>query len=133
MRFLVNDLQADVNNADSNKQTSLHVLAGVERETQRHIQTMSFLLEKGADPNAEADDQYTRKDLVIDYTTLLIYLALHMATLNNNIEMVKLLLQYKANVNAQNQDQYTALHTAYRYGLRELIDILLQHGADTTM
>lgn len=56
-----------------------------------------------------------------------------MATLNNNIEMVKLLLQYKANVNAQNQDQYTALHTAYRYGLRELIDILLQHGADTTM
>ena len=34
-----------------------------------------------------------------------IYLALHMATLNNNIEMVKLLLQHKANVNAQNQDQ----------------------------
>jgi ankyrin repeat protein len=118
VQFLVNDLQADVNNADSSKQTSLHVLAGVERETQRHIQTMAFLLEKGANPNAEADDQYT---------------PLHMATLNNNIEMVKLLLQHKANVNAQNMDQYTALHTAYRYGLRELIDILLQHGADTTI
>jgi ankyrin repeat protein len=133
VQFLVNDLQADVNNADSSKQTSLHVLAGVERETQRHIQTMAFLLEKGANPNAEADDQYTRKVLLVHNIALLTYLALHMATLNNNIEMVKLLLQHKANVNAQNMDQYTALHTAYRYGLRELIDILLQHGADTTM
>jgi len=60
VQFLVDEVQADVNNADSSKQTSLHVLAGVERETQRHIQTMAFLLEKGADPNAEADDQYTR-------------------------------------------------------------------------
>lgn len=72
----------------------------------------------GATVNAEDDGGYSSLDL---------------AVINNNIEAVKLLLEYHCNVNHVNQDSFTPLHSACRYGLQEIASLLLSSGADLTI
>lgn len=59
---------------------------------------------------------------------------LHRAVQKNNVEIVKLLLENGANVNAQTKTQDTSLHLAclyyYQHPKYDLIDILIQFGAD---
>eukprot|EP00750_Incisomonas_marina_P002961 INCI1279.1.p2 GENE.INCI1279.1~~INCI1279.1.p2 ORF type:complete len:298 (-),score=95.60 INCI1279.1:122-1015(-) len=56
--------------------------------------------------------------------------ALHIAAQNNHVELVRLLLDSKADPNKQNLAGQTALHMTQTYELAELSDMLLNAGAD---
>lgn len=55
---------------------------------------------------------------------------LHDAIKNNNIEEVKLLLNYGANVNTQDKNRNTPLHSAVQSGHTEIVKLLLKKGAN---
>ncbi|XP_058051671.1 B-cell lymphoma 3 protein isoform X2 [Ahaetulla prasina] len=52
---------------------------------------------------------------------------------NNNLDMVELLLQHGANVNAQSYGGNTALHTASGRGLLDMLRLLVRNGADGSL
>ncbi len=52
------------------------------------------------------------------------------ATSDGNVEMVELLLKFKADPNQQDQYQYSALHEAASLGFRDVVEILIQAKAD---
>lgn len=57
--------------------------------------------------------------------------SLHISVNNNSIEMVKYFLDKKIkNLNTKNNKGQTALHLAYIKGNEEIIDLLLQKGAN---
>ncbi|XP_078614471.1 death-associated protein kinase 1-like isoform X1 [Branchiostoma floridae x Branchiostoma japonicum] len=56
--------------------------------------------------------------------------ALHMASANGDTEMVKLLVQLGANVEAKDKNGWTALHWASRIGNTEVVKLLIQLGAN---
>ncbi|KAI0984986.1 hypothetical protein GJ496_008343 [Pomphorhynchus laevis] len=58
------------------------------------------------------------------------YFPLLNASLNNRIEMVKILLVLGADVNQKGPHGYTALHAAAQNGLREIAEVLIRAGAD---
>ena len=51
----------------------------------------------------------------------------------NNINIVEFLLEKGCNINIQNRELNTALHYAYMYNRRELINILISHGSDVNI
>lgn len=53
--------------------------------------------------------------------------ALHMAVAENNFEAVKLLIEYGADINAQNDDKQTPLHAA---SSKEITEYLISKGAN---
>jgi len=55
--------------------------------------------------------------------------ALHIATVQGNIEKVRLLLQHGAEVNVVNNLWLTPLHYAVNCGWNEIVQMLLDHGA----
>lgn len=55
---------------------------------------------------------------------------LHEAAFSGNTEVVSLLLAYKADPNARDNQGETPLHCAARYGYMEVVKLLLAHGAD---
>jgi len=55
---------------------------------------------------------------------------LHIAAQNNHVNLVKLLLENKANPNKQNLAGQTALHMTQTYEMEALSDLLLNAGAD---
>ena len=73
----------------------------------------------GADPNA--------KDPQSGNTLLAV------AALMGHTEIVTLLLEHGADVNARNRDDGTALHAAAFLGRTETVKLLLEKGADTTL
>ncbi|XP_053099442.1 protein phosphatase 1 regulatory inhibitor subunit 16B isoform X2 [Hemicordylus capensis] len=56
--------------------------------------------------------------------------ALHQCCIDNYEEIVKLLLNHGANVNAKDNELWTPLHAAATCGHINLVKILIQHGAD---
>ena len=56
--------------------------------------------------------------------------ALNWATLNNQVDAVKLLLELKAPIEAENYTGFTALHHAAEAGSLEAAKVLLAAGAD---
>lgn len=58
--------------------------------------------------------------------------ALHIASRLGNTDIVALLLQQGAAVDAATKDQYTSLHIATKDGQEEVVAILLDHGASLT-
>ncbi|MCS5711213.1 ankyrin repeat domain-containing protein [Candidatus Berkiella aquae] len=56
--------------------------------------------------------------------------ALHLAVINNRLEIVLLLLKNGANIEAKNSNDETALHLATRRGNYKIIQQLLKHGAN---
>lgn len=77
------------------------------------------LLKEGADPNHIIE-------IVPGFPTSYLITA---AT-NNNVTIVKSLLQYKAKIDWRDAFQATALHYAANKGTKELIELLLANGAD---
>jgi len=55
---------------------------------------------------------------------------LHMAALNNNIEVTRILLNVDANINCQNKINNTPLHNAVWNDSTEVVHILIGSGAD---
>jgi uncharacterized protein len=96
-RFLI-ESGADVNAAavNVNNVAPVHAAAAV-----RDIETMRMLLERGADPNARQQRDYT---------------PLHGAASRGDIAMGTLLLAHGADVNARGTDGMTAADVAAKYG-----------------
>ena len=83
-----------------------------------NIDLVGFLLELGADVNAEDDYRETQE------------CALHYASENGHLGVVKLLLENGADVNAKGRWGMTPLHLATLHGHFEIAQLLLQQGAD---
>lgn len=56
--------------------------------------------------------------------------ALHQSVLNNNLDAVKMLLTYDADVNLADANGFTPLHTASACGLLQICSLLIIFGAD---
>ena len=80
-----------------------------------HTETVTMLLEKGADVNAKDNDGRT---------------SLILASRYGHTEIVAMLLKKGADVNAKNIDGYTALIMASERGHAEIVSDLLANGAD---
>jgi ankyrin repeat protein len=76
-----------------------------------------FLLQKGADPNITSNNDFK-------------VTPLHSAAAISQIDIVNILLQNGANVNAKQSSGVTALHSAAHNGAIDIVKILLQNGAD---
>jgi ankyrin repeat protein len=55
---------------------------------------------------------------------------IHAAVSNGDLEIVRMILERGADVNARQQNDYTALHGAAGAGRMDLVELLLAHGAD---
>jgi len=93
--------------------TPLHLAAGYN-----HLEVAEFLLEKGADVNAQ------------DKGGLI---PLHNASSYGHVDIAALLIKYKGNVNATDRWLFTPLHEAAQKGRTQLCALLLTHGADPHM
>ena len=60
-------------------------------------------------------------------------LPIHVASKHNNIDIIKLLLDHGADINATNYWKTTPLMYACVYGNLAVIKFLLEHGADMSM
>ena len=95
------------------------------------VEVMRLLLAAGADPTLTTDDSTT---------PLMVAAGLGRYTHDQNLRRgkrspsaeatVRLLLESGANVHARNEADFTALHGAAFRGLNEVIQILVDHGAD---
>ena len=151
---LLFELGGRVDVRDMRKQTALHKT--IDRHDKVAIDAVQFLLEHGADVNAQRDDLWTPLHLAIHVRKLKVAWMLldHQADVNarNNdgqaplhllsiweapqdedegSDLVKLLLKRGANVNENDKDNATPLHLASHYKRREIVRVLLDHGANT--
>ena len=83
------------------------------------VAAMKQALTDGADPNTK--DPQSGNTLLAT------------AALMGHTEIVTLLLEHGADVNARNRDDGTALHAAAFFGRTETVKLLLEKGADTTL
>jgi len=81
----------------------------------KDIDRLIFLLEMGANPNIST--------YVGEY-------PLHIAAMNNNVKIIEVLLEYKADINAVNIFLETPLSYALRHNSKEAISLLENKGAD---
>lgn len=79
----------------------------------------TYLLEKGADPNIPSNNPFKVSPL-------------HSAVAAKRYDIAKLLLKYKAEVNAVQQNNVTPLHSAAHHGDIEMAKLLINNGADKT-
>lgn len=86
-----------------------------------HPATLALLLSKGADPNAQARNPMLVRPL---------HAALAYPDDRTALAMVERLLAAGADANVHQQGGWTPLHAAAARGSLELINLLLQHGAD---
>ena len=86
-----------------------------------HQEVMDLLLEAGADPVRSDKDGYSPLRRMVSW---------------NETEAVKKLLEIEAvkeNINAQNEDEATVFLNAALHGYLEIMDLLLNAGADPTI
>ena len=105
---------AQVNARDTDGETPLH-------RGSHNPEFVKVLLENGADVHAWFEGASRHKPR---------WWALHKAVYGK-LEVVKLLLDWGADVNAGNS--YTALHVAAEYGTPEIVELLLDRGADVSL
>lgn len=82
-----------------------------------HLDLAQELLEKGANPNIAASNQFK-------------VAPLHSACATSNVKMATLLIQYGADVNAKQMQKVTPLHSAAHNGQTELVQLLVDNEAD---
>jgi ankyrin repeat protein len=141
---------------DAREQTALHKT--IDRHDKVATEVVQFLLDNGADVNAQRDDLRTPLHLALNVGELNVaqlllerqadvnarnddgQTPLHLLTRGevpldkeDGFDLVKLLLKRGANVNEGDKDKATPLHLASYYKRLEIVRLLLDHGADTTM
>ncbi|XP_035233370.1 ankyrin repeat domain-containing protein 49-like [Stegodyphus dumicola] len=80
------------------------------------LETLRRLLEEDSElVNTRDNDEYT---------------PLHRASYSNNVEVIKILLSYDADVSATTIDGWQPLHCACKWDSVEAVSLLLQNGAD---
>jgi ankyrin repeat protein len=82
--------------------------------------TVRVLLDKGADPDDDADNQFGVRPV-------------NAAAAAHDHETMRLLLEAGADPDAQQQEGFTPLHTAAHTDDVEMARLLLEHGADATL
>ena len=82
-----------------------------------HKELALRLIERGAEVDARS-------------TNAMKNTPLHAATAGRKTELVNLLLDEKADVNARQEGGWTALHAAAQNGDRDIVEMLVAHGAD---
>jgi len=87
----------------------------LEAASRNDIVEVQRLLEKGVSPDSTNEDGLT---------------ALHQCCIDDNEEMMKLLLQFGANVNAEDSEKWTPLHAAATCGHLHLVRYLIASGAN---
>jgi RNA polymerase sigma factor (sigma-70 family) len=90
-----------------------------------HKEVVQLLLDRGADASGRSKQCVSREIEVAVGST-----PLRLAALKGYREIVKLLLEHGAIVDASGQTGRTALHWASLKGRREIVKLLLDHGAD---
>jgi hypothetical protein len=103
-----------------NKGVNINILAGDGLSTLQwamaaELNIMEFLLKKGANPNVESIEGAT---------------PIMNAVQSNKMQHLKLLIQFKGDVNAKDKRGFTALHRAAEMGYVEMVKELLSHGAN---
>lgn len=105
---------ADINY--ENKYNSHALLVACEG---RHIGVMEVLLENSADVNVMRMGPDSKEDT-----------CLNIACQRGDLEMIRLLLKYKADMTVYNQEGLSPFTTAYSRGFNEAVDLFLEHGVD---
>ena len=91
----------------------------------RDIAGMEFLLDRGADPNKNgADDNIT--PLMMPFQRY----SQHLSRDDEKIEIVRLLLQYGADINGTDRNGSTVLNYARNSGMRESVRFIKDAGAE---
>ncbi|MEM1282024.1 MAG: ankyrin repeat domain-containing protein [Chlamydiota bacterium] len=98
-------------------------VANSEDHKKDSLRAAELLLEHGADVNYQFSPSLP--NLEAGYT------ALHLAVQHNHVEMVYLLLKYRANPNLPSLNKMTPLLLAQKNGSKAIETILLKHGAHT--
>ncbi len=85
---------------------------------------LTWLLEQGADPNKPSENQ------------MAVY-PINSAAANRNqetaLKLVQVLVAHQADVNAAQHGGWTPLHQAAAHGINDLVEFLLEHGADRSL
>ncbi|KAK5647099.1 hypothetical protein RI129_005563 [Pyrocoelia pectoralis] len=70
------------------------------------------------------------KEISVNQSDADMFSPLHMAALNGDLRMVKLLLEKRANVQFTNRQKHTPLHLAAQKGYVDVINLLIENGAN---
>lgn len=84
-----------------------------------HAEAARYLLSKGADVSQRSNNGQKVQ-------------AINSAAAGNHLEIVKLLIEHGADVNAAQEGGFRPLHSAAQNGNPEMAHVLLRHGADKT-
>ena len=117
-----------MNSRDSEGRTPLHVAV----ESNCNKEQVEKLIKYGADVNAliECKDSKTIRELPKESSNFDGDLSLHVAIRKQNVEIVKLLLEHKANINVKNHLNCTPIFFACIWNSLEMVKLLLEHGAN---
>ncbi|MCL7037782.1 hypothetical protein MKW94_029556, partial [Papaver nudicaule] len=110
-KYLIETLKLDVDSKDGEGCTPLY-----HASAEGHFDTVRYLLEKGADPDASNVKNAT---------------PLHFAAKSGDTKIITLLLSRGVRVDVASRDG-TALQFAAARGHRDAVKLLLDHGANTT-
>ena len=144
------NMGANINSIDNNGNTIIYRMALQKELSMDQLNSINYLLVKGADANKANYDGYTpltahlssnlfNKEFI---DRLLKYHAevnatdfegdtpLHYAVMNNNLDAVTYLIDNGANVNVKNKDSITPLHIAVQQKNYDITGQLLHNDAD---
>ncbi|KAI3843953.1 hypothetical protein MKX03_002384, partial [Papaver bracteatum] len=110
-KYLIEDLKLDVDTKDGEGCTPLY-----NASNSGHFDTVTYLLEKGANPDASTDTNLT---------------PLHNAAKSGDTKIITLLLLRGARIDVVNSFG-TALHFAVTLSHRDAVKVLLDHGASVS-
>ena len=117
---LLLDRGADVNAQDEDNATPLHLASYNGR-----VEIARLLLERNANPNSKDNQGGTPLHLVAE--------GRYLYSEDDGIRVVQLLLEHGADVNAQDEDNLSPLHVASYHGKAEIVRVLLDGGATTSL